>query len=88
MSDYTDRLYTTRDEAIQREILEVIEVGEATRDQYDVEAKAPATATWWASTRTPSGPPSPATPCDCLARRERCHGDPDPDPDLDRPVGR
>lgn len=40
MSDYTDRLYTTRDEAVQREILEVIEVGEAKRDQYDVEAIA------------------------------------------------
>jgi hypothetical protein len=32
--------YTTRDEAIQREIVEPIEAGEATRDGYDIEAIA------------------------------------------------
>lgn len=34
--------YTTRDEAIEREIIEVIEAGDATRDEYDVEAIADA----------------------------------------------
>ena len=34
------RTYTTRSEAIYREIIEAIEAGDATRDQYDIEAIA------------------------------------------------
>lgn len=34
------RTYTTRDEAITREIVEAIEAGDATRDQYDIDAIA------------------------------------------------
>lgn len=34
------RTYTTRNEAIYREIIEAIEAGDATRDQYDIEAIA------------------------------------------------
>ena len=34
------RTYSTRDEAIYREIIEAIEAGDATRDQYDIEAIA------------------------------------------------
>lgn len=30
--------YTTREEAIEREIVEVIESGDATRDEYDIDA--------------------------------------------------
>lgn len=36
------RTYSTRDEAIYREIIEAIEAGDATRDQYDIEAIADA----------------------------------------------
>nr|DAS87232.1 MAG TPA: hypothetical protein [Caudoviricetes sp.] len=32
--------YTTRDEAINREIIEAIEAGEAHRDEYDIDAIA------------------------------------------------
>ena len=32
--------YTTRNEAIEREIIEPIEAGEATRDEYDIDAIA------------------------------------------------
>lgn len=34
------RTYTTRDEAIYREIVEPIEAGEANRDEYDIDAIA------------------------------------------------
>ncbi len=34
--------YTTRDEAIEREIIEVIEAGDANRDEYDIDAIADA----------------------------------------------
>lgn len=34
--------YTTRDEAIEREIIEVIEAGDASRDGYDIDAIADA----------------------------------------------
>lgn len=34
------RTYTTRDEAITREIVEAIEAGEARRDEYDIDAIA------------------------------------------------
>ncbi len=34
--------YTTRDEAIEREIIEVIEAGDASRDEYDIDAIADA----------------------------------------------
>lgn len=36
------RTYTTRDEAITREIIEAIEAGEAHRDEYDIDAIADA----------------------------------------------
>lgn len=36
------RTYSTRDEAITREIIEAIESGDVTRDQYDIEAIADA----------------------------------------------
>lgn len=36
------RTYTTRSEAITREIVEAIEAGDATRDQYDIDAIADA----------------------------------------------
>ena len=36
------RTYSTRDEAITREIIDVIESGDVTRDQYDIEAIADA----------------------------------------------
>lgn len=34
------RTYTTRSEAIYREIIEAIEAGDATRDEYDIDAIA------------------------------------------------
>lgn len=34
--------YTTRDEAIEREIVEVIESGDVTRDDYDIDSIADA----------------------------------------------
>lgn len=34
------RTYTTRDEAIYREIIEAIEAGDATREEYDIDAIA------------------------------------------------
>lgn len=34
--------YTTRNEAIEREIIEVIESGDVTRDEYDIDAIADA----------------------------------------------
>ena len=36
------RTYSTRDEAIYREIIEAIEAGDATREEYDIEAIADA----------------------------------------------
>lgn len=36
------RTYSTRDEAVTREIIDVIESGDVTRDQYDIEAIADA----------------------------------------------
>ena len=36
------RTYSTRNEAITREIIDVIESGDVTRDQYDIEAIADA----------------------------------------------
>lgn len=36
------RTYTTRDEAITREIIEAIESGDVTSDQYDIDAIADA----------------------------------------------
>lgn len=36
------RTYSTRSEAITREIIEAIEAGDATRDQYDIDAIADA----------------------------------------------
>ena len=36
------RTYTTRSEAIYREIIEAIEAGDATREEYDIEAIADA----------------------------------------------
>ena len=32
--------YSTKDEAIEREIIDVIEAGDATRDEYDIDAIA------------------------------------------------
>lgn len=34
------RTYSTRDEAIYREIIEAIEAGDATRDEYDIDTIA------------------------------------------------
>ena len=34
------RTYSTRDEAIYREIIEAIEAGDATREEYDIDAIA------------------------------------------------
>ncbi len=36
------RTYSTRNEAVTREIIDVIESGDVTRDQYDIEAIADA----------------------------------------------